>query len=71
LGDQIGPDQEDQIPDRPQPPFKPTRGQDRLPEPHEQVIEDTAGPERGIGRVERLETERVHTQKSTNVGLAF
>ena len=44
FGDQIGPDQEDSIPDRAQPPFKPTGRKHRLPKPHQEVIEHAAGP---------------------------
>ncbi len=61
-GDQIRPDQEDPISHGSQPPLKPARGQNRLANAHEQIVEDAAGPERGISRVERLETERVQAQ---------
>src|SRR5581483_120820 len=37
LGNQIGPDQEHQIPDRPQAALHPTRRQDRLPKSHQEV----------------------------------
>lgn len=62
LGNQIGSNQEYPIPDRPQSPFKPTGRKHRLPEPHQEIVEDAARSEGRIGRVKRLETERVQTQ---------
>jgi len=48
------------IPDRPQPALKPTRGQDGLPEAHQEEV--TAGSEGRIRRLKRLEAERIQAQ---------
>lgn len=62
FGDQIGPHQKDQVPDGPQPPLKPAGREHGLAEPHQEVVEDTAGSKGRIGGVERLETARVEAQ---------
>lgn len=62
VGDQIRPDQEDQISYGSQPPLKPARWQRLFAKAHEQIVEDAAHAEGRIGGLERLETERVETQ---------
>lgn len=61
IGDQIGPNQKDQIPHRSQSPLKPPRREHGFPKPHQQIVEDAACAEGRIGRVEGLEAERIDT----------
>ena len=62
---QIRPDEKDSIPDGPQPPFKPARGQDRLPKSHQQIVEDAASAEGGTTATRaKSSTPRRHLKMS-------